>query len=312
MGAGKRAQKVRSFVSGAGRLVSRAAAPLAAGVRKLAAWAGETPKRVAFSAGIPVGLVVFLVSLWGMERSLAARSEYRVPLEGIRWEPVPAWLSPKAVKMLSEAASDCGKETSASIFDDALPERVGKRLERLPWVKRVAEVRKDGPARLAIRVEWREPFLSVQCGGLYFLDREGNVLPMEGYQAGAGAIPSLVGFDRNARTCPALADSRVLQAVYEAMGIYERDGIARDFPQAAIRSVDVSGFSRSASRGGVPGEFTFRTLSGISVRLTDGRGPGRLLLAEQIANLRTVLARDPLLSGMREYVDVRFEQPAYR
>lgn len=308
-----KARNIGSIVSKAASGLLRAAAPAAARVRRMAAWIGETPRRIAWSAGIPVGFALFLAAVWGMERSLSSRPEYKVRLEGIRWEPLPPWLSPQAVKTLSEAASDAGREPWASIFDDGLPERVGKRLERLPWVKRVAEVRKSGPASLAIRVEWREPYLAVRCGGVYFLDREGTVLPQEGYQAGAGELPMLVGFDRNSRTCPPLAESRTLQAVYEAMGVYEREGIARDFPQAALRAIDVSGFSRARGpNGGGTGEMVLHTVAGVAVRLTDGRGPGRLLPAEQVANLRTVLARDPGLSAVREYVDVRFEQPAYR
>lgn len=306
------ARKVRSLFSKAVSGVVRAAAPVAARIRRSVAWLGETPRRIAWSAGIPVGFALFLAAVWGMERSLSSRPEYKVRLEGIRWEPLPPWLSPQAVKTLSEAASDAGREPWASIFDDGLPRRVGERLERLPWVKRVAEVRKNGPASLAIRVEWREPYLAVRCGGVYFLDREGTVLPQEGYQAGLIELPTLIGFDRNSRTCPPLADSRTLQAVYEAMGVYEREGIARDFPQAALRAIDVSGFSRAARAGGARGEIVLQTVSGVAVRLTDGRGPGRLLPAEQVANLRTVLARDPGLSAVREYVDVRFEQPAYR
>ncbi len=293
--------------------LARQAAPLRTIFKRGAAWAAATPRRTAFAVGIPLGMLAVWLALWGMQKSLAGRPEYQIPLGSISWEPIPAWLSPRVASSLAAAVSDAGRERSASVFDAGLAERVGKRLEAVPWVRRVSEVRKDGPGKLSIRVEWREPALVVQEKGAFLLDREGCVLPAEGYCHGVLGLPVLTGVGFSARNCPPLPKNRVLQTVYEILDLYARERLVETFPQARIQSIDVSNLTASrGTRFRAPGQIVLETVSGVSIFLTDGSGPGRILLAEQIANLREVLGRDPQLSTVREYVDVRFEKPACR
>lgn len=297
--------------AGLGVLAQRlCAAPLARAAllaRRAVAWVGADRRRAAWALGAPAAAAAAGLLLWGMQRSLAARPAYRVSLETLSWEPVPAWASPEALAALDRAVSDGGRETSASIFDPDLPARVGTRLAAVPWVKEVLEVRKNGPSRLAIRITWRQPRLLVPDGGPLILDGEGVFLPREGILPGVLDVPVLVGY-RRARGRPDVSSDPALQAVLEMLALYEREGIPAIFPHARIRSVDVSRADGRAGRG----EIVVRTRADVDIRFTTGIGPGRPSLAEQIANLRAVLERDPGLSAVREYVDVRFDRPLYR
>lgn len=190
-----RSTAMRAIKTGVGALVAGVVALFAAitpsgeTVRSWtsAAWHSRGVRR---SAGLLGGVTVLALLSWVMLHNLRTREQYTVDPGRIELAAAPSWATGGLAGQLKtdieeDLRADLADIPEASAFDDTVMATVSQRIERSPWVRRVARIERRFPtsgenfSRLLAVLEVRTPAVAVELADRYVLvDGESVVLPL--------------------------------------------------------------------------------------------------------------------------------------
>ncbi|MDR2115413.1 MAG: hypothetical protein LBP87_03425 [Planctomycetaceae bacterium] len=129
-------------------------------------------------------LVIFLFVGLGLlgwffvKNRIMFRSEYRLSAERILVTVPPPWV-PK--NFIAEVLQSSGLDTSATLFDTSLPQKISQAFLASPWVEEVRQVKIRYPAGAEVLLVYRVPVALVEMvsQGFYPVDRNGILLPTD-------------------------------------------------------------------------------------------------------------------------------------
>jgi hypothetical protein len=121
----------------------------------------------------------FILAGWFFVRKqITYRSEYRLSADRIRITVPPPWVHGNFV---AEVLQSSGLDTSATLFDDSLPQKLSQAFLASPWVEEVRRVQTYYPSGAEVQLVYRTPAALVEMSsqGLYPVDRNGILLPTD-------------------------------------------------------------------------------------------------------------------------------------
>jgi hypothetical protein len=121
----------------------------------------------------------FILAGWFFVRKqIVYRSEYRLSADRIRITVPPPWVHSNFV---TEVLQSSGLDTSATLFDDSLPQKLSQAFSASPWVEEVRQVQTRYPSGAEVQLVYRVPtaLVEIPSQGLYPVDRNGILLPTD-------------------------------------------------------------------------------------------------------------------------------------
>ena len=239
----------------------------------------------------------------------SVQSDDRFFLESWRLElgDLPAWVTPD-IRAELEGLRLVGMGERLSLFSPGVLGRITQGLERVQWIKAVADVSVkyptfEKPGVLGLELHLRRPVALFEQGGLFYLaDAEGMRLgapyieaPTEWFQVPVITGVALPGVlpEPGARW----ASRDALQGIEVAKVLME-NGIQHDFPGSPIQAIDLTNL-----HGRVSSQDSEIVLLSSRQRLAWGRSPisssARTATVPQlVANLRYVLSNPQAFSHL--------------
>jgi cell division septal protein FtsQ len=121
----------------------------------------------------------FISAGWFLVRKqIVSRSEYRLTADRIQITVPPLWVPDNFV---TEVLQNSGLDTSATLFDVSLPQKLSQAFSASPWVEEVRQVQIRYPSGAEVQLVYRVPMALVEMPsqGLYPVDRNGILLPTD-------------------------------------------------------------------------------------------------------------------------------------
>lgn len=108
--------------------------------------------------------------------------QYRLSAEQMIVTPQPAYIH---ANVKDDVIRD-SQLTELQLLDPHLAEKISRAFTLHSWVAKVVEVRKEYPAKLTVKIEYREPVAMVEVTaatgpGLLFVDADGVLLPSDDF-----------------------------------------------------------------------------------------------------------------------------------
>jgi hypothetical protein len=128
---------------------------------------------------ITLVLAGFISAGWFFVRKqIVYRSEYRLSADRIQITVPPPWVPHNFV---AEVLQSSGLDTSATLFDTSLPQKLSQAFSASPWVEEVRQVQTRYPSGAEVQLVYRVPMALVEMPsqGLYPVDRNGILLPTD-------------------------------------------------------------------------------------------------------------------------------------
>lgn len=207
--------------------------------------------------------------------------------------------------------SDTNGIIGLGLFDRGLTQEVAKKLEGIPWVKRVSSAKRVFPNTLRVQLELRKAIAVLKTDkAFYLLDEEGMVLPESHFSwpKDQGETPYIES--KKLRTVPRegqkLEDKGVLAGI-ELISFLKENRVHKIMN---LRSVDVTNVGWGRNRG--ESDITIWTDSGVAIKwgcptlcghvdeLSDG---------QKLENLLSVVKAEGAKLSQMEYIDVRWKLP---
>jgi hypothetical protein len=245
--------------------------------------------------------------------------EYRVGPEQIEITPLPPWIH---TDIRAEVLRGPMLDSSLSLMDDDLTERLAKAFAQHPWVAQVESVTKQFPALVKVSLGYRKPVCMIEVpGGLLPVNEEGVMLPSgrdDFSPLEAGRYPRFVRIEQ----LPAVAtggrwgDPRVVGAaeIAAALGLaWDRMKLDHIETLPVDPAVATVGDSSRRAREPLFAIFTRGDSTRGKSQIVWGYAPGANMLgevpaAEKVARLEKYLADNDSLDGLqgkRQELDVR-------
>jgi hypothetical protein len=196
-------------------------------------------------------------------------------------------------------------------FDKGLTQEAVRRLEGIPWVRRVVSARREFPDKLRVQLEMRRAVAVVKKEeAFYLLDEEGMVLP-EGHflwPRDQGKTPYIES--RRLRIVPKVGhrmEDKGILAGIELISFLKRNEVHKAMN---LRSVDVTNVGWGRSRG--ESDITIWTQGGVAIKW--GCPPlcghvDELSEGQKLKNLLGVVKAEGKKLEQMEYIDVRWKLP---
>ncbi|MDR1270877.1 MAG: hypothetical protein LBK82_15285 [Planctomycetaceae bacterium] len=121
----------------------------------------------------------FCLTGWFFARNqIIRRPEYRLSADRILITVPPPWVPENFVP---EVLQSSGLDTSTTLFDNTLPQKLSQAFLASPWVEEVRQVQIRYPAGAEVQLVYRVPVALVEMvsQGLYPVDRNGILLPTD-------------------------------------------------------------------------------------------------------------------------------------
>lgn len=197
------------------------------------------------------------------------------------------------------------------LFDKGFPQEVARRLEDVPWVKRVASVKREFPGRLRIQLEMRQAVAVLKKDDtFYLLDEEGVVLPEAYFSWPRDQRETPYIESKRLRFAPKvgqrLEDKGILAGI-ELLGFLKENEVHK---MLSLRAVDVTGVGWGRSQG--ESDIVIWTQGGTAIKW--GCPPlcghvDELSNEQKLNNLVSVVRAEGTKLDQMEYVDVRWKLP---
>ena len=209
-------------------------------------------------------LVIMIVvlagaSLWVWQKlspQIYGSEPYRLLPSHISVTEPPRWLTAGDVR--SEVVRNASLDKPLSILDKDLTQRIALAFAAHPWVAEVVRVEKFHPARVEVKIRYREPVATIVLGSrLLPLDVDGVRLPEENFsQVQLRKMPRIKGATPRATPRPGGSwnDPRILGAAHiaKAFGESWQDMGLRDIlpsPRPVAGTSDVYSYELATVRG---------------------------------------------------------------
>jgi hypothetical protein len=212
---------------------------------------------------------------------------------------------------LLKEVKDTRRIIGRRLFDKGLPQEVARRLEEIPWVKRVPSVKREFPGRLRIQLEMRQAVAVLKKDdAFYLLDEEGMVLPEAYFSWPRDQKETPYIESKRLRFAPGagqrLEDKGILAGI-ELLGFLKENEVHK---MVSLRAVDVTGVGWGRSRG--ESDIVIWTQGGTAIKW--GCPPlcghvDELSNEQKLQNLVSIIRAEGARLDQMEYVDVRWKLP---
>lgn len=237
-----------------------------------------------------LGAFVFVVLLIHHELLAVLKSDRRYTIDP---GPGPVVKRPNWVGAGENPGPGAMVDGPKTLLDEDLVGRVGRSLEKNPWVRRVISVDRVFPDSIRVRYEVRQPQLAVWLPqGYVLVDADKVRLPGQYSDLPVALeLPVVGGVRGEAPEAGKVWKNKTLDACREMARL------CRDVPVLAALRVDrVEMLSRSEN-------MVLQTQSGCNLywgKAPAMAGAGELPIEEKIGHLRRVLSHYPGLAGLQE------------
>ena len=258
---------------------------------------------------VPITVVIIGLLAWGIYEGWRHLSI----LEDFKVREVVFVVHPEngGKEGLLKEVKDTREIVGRGFFDKRLTQEVAGRLEGIPWVKRVASVRREFPDKLRVQLELRQAVAVFKKNeAFYLLDEEGMVLPEShfAWPQDQGKTPYIES--RRLRIVPRagqrLEDKGILAGI-ELVSFLKKNEVQKVMD---IKSVDVTEVGWGRNHG--ESDITIRTNSGMAVKW--GCPPlcghvDELPDGQKLKNLLSIVKAEGKNLNQMEYIDVRWKLP---
>ncbi|MEK7448194.1 MAG: hypothetical protein AAB019_01790 [Planctomycetota bacterium] len=284
-----------------------------------------------FTAGVAVFLVLLIHRK--IYAHYATEPRYQIDLNHLQAATLPDWVTDKTIEQSIRTALQIDSTGNGSaplttnIIDENAFAKILTHYQQCPWVAKVHSIEKRFPNNLKLKLELRQPVVSVEVKRgngdrvYYLVDKETVRLPGE-YRT-VPTLPMTLPVIAGVRTQPPPAGIQWadagLRSALAVADVLEENGIHK---LLAIDRIDVSNVNGPVNSGQterqrspdlIGSEITIWTKNKVPIQWGRSEysarlGVGELSPEEKINNLKSVLRVSPKLNGVK-YVKVQFHQP---